>query len=302
MSAQEASRIATAVQRIRNSKRALQVGLPTAAALGAGAAIAMGSVVGSDGTITGCYANETGPKGEQKVVTISGVTEPPGALRVIDPAKTVPVGTPGPNVAGECQPGEATISWNQKGPQGPPGPAGPAGSQGAAGEPALPGETTFGFSNVSGNTFIKLDGIKGESTDSKHKGDIEISSFQWGVGRGVAATSGGAGAGKTMIQSFSITKVLDKSSPLLLSAAASGKHIKDAELLFSRKAGGKQQDYLYIKMSDVLISSVQDGTAPNGRTQEKVNFVFQKAQEVFVNGDGRPQAKVNLNFAASKAF
>lgn len=285
---------------MRNAKRGLQIALPTAAALGAGAAVAVGSIPSGDGTITGCYANPApNVDGVRGNVTINGVIEPPGALRVIDPTITSPVGAPNP--AGACQKEESTVTWNQQGPAGPPGAPGAPGPQGPAGEEALPGETTFGFDNASGNTFLKIEGIKGEATDHKHKGDIEITSFQWGVGRSISSATGGAGAGKTTIQSFSITKVLDKTSPLLVSAAASGKHYKEAELLFARKAGGKEQDYLYIKMENVLISGVQLGRGSNGQPQEKVSFSFQKAEEVFVNGDGKPQATVNLNFAANKA-
>jgi type VI secretion system secreted protein Hcp len=303
MSAEEASHIARAVQRVRNSKRALQVALPTAAALGAGAAIAAGAIPGSDGTITGCYAGTNGA-----VLSWDdrgSVTEPPGALRVVDPSLPHTIETPGlppaPNLAAVCDPQETQITWNQKGPQGPPGPAGPAGSQGAAGESGLPGETNFGFDNASGNMFLKLDGIKGESTDSKHKGDIEIESFQWGVGRGIGSATGGAGAGKTTIQTFKITKSLDKSSPLLLGAATSGKHIKEADLLFAHKAGGKETDYLEIKLENVLISSVQDGGSAKGAPQENVTFTFQKAEEIYLGANGKSQGKVNINFAANKA-
>jgi type VI secretion system secreted protein Hcp len=300
MSAEEASRIARAVQRMRNAKRGLQIALPTAAALGAGAAVAVGAVVGSDGTITGCYASPTpNVDGFRGNITINGATEPPGALRVIDPAATAPAGVP--DVADECQKEETQITWNQKGPAGPQGPAGPVGAPGAPGESGLSGETTFGFDNASGNMFLKIEGIKGESTDSKHKGDIQIESFQWGVGRGISAATGGAGAGKTTIQSFKITKVLDKSSPLLLSAATSGKHFKEADLLFAHKASGKQMDYLEIKMENVLISSVQDGSA-KGRPQESISFNFQKVEEVYLSAGGKPQATVKINFAASKAF
>jgi type VI secretion system secreted protein Hcp len=308
MSAEEASRIARAVQRVRNSKRALQVALPTAAALGAGAAIAAGAVPGSDGTITGCYA---GPNGATIVYPFSDgintVTDPPGALRVIDPSLphtfTLPTGGQLPNPAAVCngKEEETQITWNQKGPQGPPGPQGPAGAQGTAGESGLPGETNFGFDNASGNMFLKLDGIKGESTDSKHKGDIEIESFQWGVGRGIGSATGGAGAGKTSFQTFKITKTLDKSSPLLLGAATSGKHIKEADLLFAHKAGGKQTDYLEIKLENVLISSVQDGGSAKGAPQENVTFSFQKAEEIYLGANGKSQGKVNINFAANKA-
>jgi type VI secretion system secreted protein Hcp len=302
MSQDEANQIARDAQRLRRSRRAMKLALPTAAALGAGAAIAVGSIPGGDGTITGCYASTTGA-----VITASNqqtVSEAPGALRVIDPTLTItgnPASAPPSTAAKECQKEETQITWNQSGPQGPAGaqgPQGPTGAQGPAGQ-SLGGETTFGLSNASGNTFLKLDGIKGEATDKQHKGEIEISSFSWGVSNAssIGSATGGAGAGKTSIQSFTIMKVLDKTSPLLLQAAASGKHIKSAELVFARKAGGTQRDYLYIKMEDVLISSVQtQGSGKNGLPQESVTFNFQKAEEILISGNGRPQATVKLNF------
>jgi type VI secretion system secreted protein Hcp len=303
MSAEEASRIARAVQRMRNAKRGLQIALPTAAALGAGAAVAVASIPGADGTITGCYA---GPNG----ATIGGITlptggtasatEPPGALRVIDPTLTI-AGAPGPPVAGSCQKEETQITWNQKGPAGPQGPAGPSGtpgSQGSAGEPG--GETTFGLDNKAGLTFLKLDGIGGQATDKRHKGDIEVSSFSFGVhNTGAHGSGGGGGAGKTSFESFTIMKTVDKASPVLFQACATGKHIKWAELLFARKAGSKQEDYLYIKLTDVLISSVQAGGSSKGAPQEQVSLTFQKMQETYLGGDGKPQATLNFNLSAN---
>ncbi len=58
MGVEEAGRIARAAERMRRSSRVpLKLLLPTAAALGAGAAVAVGSIPGSGGTITGCYVN-----------------------------------------------------------------------------------------------------------------------------------------------------------------------------------------------------------------------------------------------------
>lgn len=190
MSAEEANRIVQAVQRMRHSRRALQIALPTAAALGAGAAVAVGSIPSGDGTITGCYAGQHGA-----VLTVNGdgvVTEPAGALRVIDPTNTAsnPAGAPPDPRVSSCDPQQETqITWNQKGPAGPQGvtgpqgPAGtsggqgPAGGQGAPGAPLI-GGTTFGIDGAAGgSTFLKLDGIEGESTQKDHKGEIVIESF-----------------------------------------------------------------------------------------------------------------------------
>ena len=47
--------------------------------------------------------------------------------------------------------------------------------------------------------FLKLSGIEGESQDSKHKGEIEIESFSWGLTNSASAAhaGGGGGAGKS---------------------------------------------------------------------------------------------------------
>jgi type VI secretion system secreted protein Hcp len=105
------------------------------------------------------------------------------------------------------------------------------------------------------DAFLKLDGIKGESADAKHKGEIDIMSFSWGMSQtGVSATGGGGGAGKVKVHDISFHKKTDASSPLLFLNCASGAHIKEANFVV-RKAGGEQLEYLKIKLTDVLVSS-----------------------------------------------
>jgi type VI secretion system Hcp family effector len=307
MSQEEANQIACETQRLRRSRRMLKLALPTAAALGAGAAIAVGSIPGSDGVITGCYANPISEDGFPGNITVNGATEPPGALRVIDPSVKPPV-TGGPNVQGSCQSGESTITWNQSGPtgptgatgpQGPAGSPGPAGGQGSAGAPGTPllGDTSFGI-GASGKTFLKLDGIKGESTDKFYKEDIPIQSFSLGAhSQGNGSSGGGGGAGKT-IQSFVITKTIDQSSPLLFQAEGSGRSIKEGVLYFERKAGSKEQTYLEFKFQDVFISSLQDGQTSNHQPTEQVTFAFQKVTETYLSGKGSPPVSINLTVNA----
>src|SRR5215471_8524354 len=105
--------------------------------------------------------------------------------------------------------------------------------------------------------FLKLDGIKGESKDSKHKDEIHIESFSWGMSQtGAMSSGGGGGAGKVNVHDISITKHVDKSSCDLMYACASGKHIPSG-LITVRKAGEKPLEYLKIKLTDILISGVQ---------------------------------------------
>lgn len=124
--------------------------------------------------------------------------------------------------------------------------------------------------------FLKIKGIEGEAADSKHKNEIDIESWSWGESQsGSHAYGGGGGAGKVAMQDFNFVMRVNKASPKLLLACASGEHIGEA-LLTCRKAGKEQQEYLKIKFTDLLISSYQTGGS---------------------NGDVIPVDQISLNFA-----
>jgi type VI secretion system secreted protein Hcp len=107
--------------------------------------------------------------------------------------------------------------------------------------------------------FLKIDGIEGESFDSKHKNEIDLESWSWGETQtGTHAGGGGGGAGKVSMQDFHFVMKYNKSSPKLFQACASGQHIPKA-VLTCRKAGGEQEEYLKVTMSDLLVSSYQSG-------------------------------------------
>jgi type VI secretion system secreted protein Hcp len=126
--------------------------------------------------------------------------------------------------------------------------------------------------------FLKLDGVPGESTDSKHPGEIDLLSFSWGETQsGTSGHGGGAGAGKVQAQDFSFVKKLDKASPVLFIGCATGAHYKTA-IVTARKAGGKQEDYLIFKMSDVLVSSYQTGGSAGSDVVPTEQFSFNFAK------------------------
>jgi type VI secretion system secreted protein Hcp len=126
--------------------------------------------------------------------------------------------------------------------------------------------------------FLKLDGIDGESTDSKHKDEIEILGYGWGVAQqGTSGSGGGGGAGKATFEDLHVLARLQKSSPKLFVACASGKHVKQG-VLTVRKAGAKKFEFLKITISDVLVSSFEQ-VAPDDEA------------------DGAPLEEVGLSFA-----
>jgi type VI secretion system secreted protein Hcp len=112
--------------------------------------------------------------------------------------------------------------------------------------------------------FLKIDGIEGESADHKHKGEIDILSYSMGATQtGTMASGGGGGAGKVSLQDIHFTTNLSKASPKIMEACTTGQHLKKA-VLVQRKAGGKQEEYLKITLSDALVSSYQIGGSHHG--------------------------------------
>lgn len=110
--------------------------------------------------------------------------------------------------------------------------------------------------------FLKIDGIKGESQDTAHKDEIDVTSFSWGMAQqGTAAKGGGMGAGKVAVHDITVTKQVDMASPKLFDACATGKHIASAQIT-CRKAGGSAIEYWTIKLTDILISSIHQVPPP----------------------------------------
>jgi len=123
--------------------------------------------------------------------------------------------------------------------------------------------------------FIKFDGIDGESIDAKHAKSIDLLAWSWGMSQsGTTHTSTGGGAGKVNVQDLSLTKYIDKSSTVLMTHCATGKHIPKA-VLTVRKAGDKPLEYLIITLKDLLVSSVSTGgSGGEDRLTENVSINF----------------------------
>jgi type VI secretion system secreted protein Hcp len=283
-------------------KRILKIALPTIAALGAGAAVGVAAIPDADGTVHACVTTAT------------------GAVRIIDSATTT-----------TCGAGEQAVTWNQQGPQGPPGPAGPQGDQGprgATGDTGSSGGSSPSDNGSSSNNsfstpsqaggpnadmFLKLDGVAGDSTDDKHKNEINLTSFAFAVGRGGDGTGSAAGAPgvaatpKGRLQTLRIDKIYDAASPKLFRAAASGQHIKSAVLTF-RRSNDDDIEFLTYTLSDVQVTSYnqggKDGDARDlGSLEEEVGLTAAKVHvtEQTVDSDGKKGPVVNADWTLPKA-
>jgi len=136
--------------------------------------------------------------------------------------------------------------------------------------------------------FIKIGALKGESRDKVHKEEIDVLAWSWGASNsGSAHVGGGAGAGKVNVQDLSFTKYVDKTTPALLLATCNGKHFPEATLIV-RKAGEKPLEYITIKLTEVLVTSMSEGgSGGEDRLTENVTLNFAKVAYTYVPQDDK---------------
>ncbi len=142
--------------------------------------------------------------------------------------------------------------------------------------------------------FIKIDGIQGESKDDKHKNEIDVLAWSWGLSQsGSFHTGGGGGAGKVNVQDLSFTKWVDIASPVLMLNCSTGEHIPKA-VIEVRKAGKKPLPYIEITLEKVMVTSISTGgSGGQDKLTENVTLNFAKAAFKYVqqNDKGAEEAK-----------
>jgi len=136
------------------------------------------------------------------------------------------------------------------------------------------------------STFLRLDGIKGESTSQGFEDQIDVSAFSWGMTNPAAPDGGGGGggAGRASFQDLTVTKVVDAASPPLFAAAASGQHVPDAVLTVVT-SGAQPDAYLRYCLRDVTVASLkQEGSGE----QPKETVTFRYARFAIAYGRQAP--------------
>jgi type VI secretion system secreted protein Hcp len=281
----------------------IRIALPTAAALGAGAAVGVAAIPDATNTIHGCFdAN--------------------GALRVID----------APTQA--CAAGETALDWNQRGPAGPAGPQGDPGPAGfSPSSPTTSDSTTTTTPDTfqtptqaggpSADIFLKVDGIPGDSTDDKHQNEIDVTSVAFALGRGGDGTGSagvapatpttttttttttkpptGAAARRLPLRTLRVDKLYDAASPRLMQAAGTGQRIKTAVLTF-RRTSDTDVEFLTYTLTDVQVTSYDQGGKDGddrdlGSLEEEIGLTAARVRvtERPVGPDGKPGAAVNAS-------
>lgn len=167
----------------------------------------------------------------------------------------------------------------------------------AVGTDGVADDATTG-ATASIDMFLKIEGVEGEATRKGHEGWIEIESFGWGLS---SARRAGAGAsrraGAPTFEDVSVTKYMDKATPVLAQACAEGKHVAEAEIVLYR--AGSSQPAGSIRLWDVTIgSTMAGGEATADRPMEELSLNFGKIEWTYteVDATGRPKGTVTAGW------
>jgi type VI secretion system secreted protein Hcp len=138
---------------------------------------------------------------------------------------------------------------------------------------------------------MKYDGIDGEATHQDHKKWIDVSSLQFGLGRGISTPSGSTAnreASEPSVSEVTITKLMDSSSTKLLVESATGNAGKTVKIdLVS--TGSPGNTYVTYTLTNALISGYSVSTGGD-RPSESISINFTKIEYKFTPYDVKNKA------------
>ena len=133
--------------------------------------------------------------------------------------------------------------------------------------------------------YLELDGIKGSTTDSKFKDQIELSSFQLGAGLGVGSPRGGdRSTSEPSVSEITGTKTLDKSSELLFKNLLKGDTIAKGKVSFTAATKGESVAYASLALENIIISGYSMSSGGDFPT-ESISLNFTKFDWSFTGRD-----------------
>jgi type VI secretion system secreted protein Hcp len=130
------------------------------------------------------------------------------------------------------------------------------------------------------DAYMQIGDIKGESTDDKHKGWIEVSHVTWSVHQpraSSASTAGGMTTGRAELSTLTFQKLADISSPMLQQHCAMGKTMPKAKFEFMRADNnGQPVKYYEVEIENVIVSGVTPDSGDGGIITEQIHLAFSK--------------------------
>ena len=126
------------------------------------------------------------------------------------------------------------------------------------------------------DSYIWLDGMQGEAKSPGHEGAFEIKDFSISAERStsIGSATSGAGAGKASLHDFTITKTVDRASPMFQRAATNGEHFAQVRVEMRKAGGDPGRQLMTYTFKDVMVTRVQMGRSGDEGPEESITFVY----------------------------
>lgn len=150
--------------------------------------------------------------------------------------------------------------------------------------------------------FLDIDGIQGESTDEDHGGEIDVSTWSWGVDRAGGPGPGGAGSGRAQFDELQVSARISAASPRLAQSCVTGRHHRTAVLTGVQSAGDSEAvEFLRYSLADVSITSVRHADA-DVTPIEEVSLSYQRIEIAYTpqSATGAPGTPITFSWDARK--
>ena len=127
--------------------------------------------------------------------------------------------------------------------------------------------------------YIEYEGIKGNITANGYKDHIGVSSFQFGVGRGISMEAGNLAnreATRPSISEITFTKLADISSTSLFKEAVTGSAGKKVVIKFVQTGADQLVEFMTYTLENCLVSGYSVSADGEGDPIESVSLSFAK--------------------------
>lgn len=142
------------------------------------------------------------------------------------------------------------------------------------------------------STFMKLDGIEGESTDENHENEIKLTSFSFTAFNSSSYNNASktVSKGQANMGDISGTKEVDKTSVTLFAACAAGKVIKNGKISFQSNVGDdKKIDFLVYELENVVVNSYS--FSASSMADESFSLTYAKIKQIYDQRDEEGNSK-----------
>ena len=136
--------------------------------------------------------------------------------------------------------------------------------------------------------------LAGDVTTAGFETWTELSSFQWGVGRGVGSAMGGAMSRESSVPSISeivVTKTLDAASPGLWTDSVAGMFDQKVTITFTTTSAGQTEKFLSYELTDCGLSGYSlssGGDMPSESLSLNFSKISWTLTPIKADGSGTP--------------